>query len=395
MRHGHTPTTVFLDRDGTLIADRGYLSDPASISLLPGAAEGLRRLAAGGARLVVLTNQSGVARGLMTGLQLEAVHAELRRLLRTEGIELAGIYVCPHGPDDGCGCRKPAPGLAHRAAEQLGLDLSDCLVVGDRAADLGLARALGVPGVLVLTGAGRRTLGENGEAPSLVVQDLSDLARCYINPHQAASSGSESPMIDPETAEAAIRRHLAESAAVLARTATECTPDIIHTAREIATALARGGKLLLCGNGGSAADCQHLAAEFVNVLSRDRPRRALAAIALTTDTSLLTAVANDVGSDQVFSRQIEGLGNAGDVLLAISTSGRSPNIIRALAQARARGLITALLTGPDSRDLPPSDCCIRIPGGNPQQTQEAHLAVGHLLCWLVEESRAGGNSRGD
>jgi histidinol-phosphate phosphatase family protein len=385
MRPDHLPATIFLDRDGTIMEDRGYLADPAEVVLLPGVLDGLRALTAAGTRLVVVTNQSGVARGLIPASALEALHRQLATTLRAKGIELAGIYSCPHGPEDGCGCRKPAPGLAHQASKDLGLDLTDSLVVGDRASDLGLARALNVPSALVLTGAGRRTLAENGATPSLVVRDLRDLARHFPDSRQALDTcASESSMIDPDMAAAAIRQHLSESAAVLSHTAVECASDIIHAARLIAVALDRGGKLLLCGNGGSAADCQHLAAEFVNVLARDRPRRALAAIALTTDTSLLTAVANDSGFEQVFSRQIEALGDPGDVLLAISTSGRSPNVVRALVEARSRGLETVLLTGPDSADRPASDCAIRVPARNPQQAQEAHIAVGHLLCALVE-----------
>ena len=145
---------VLLDRDGTVIVEKNYLADPAGVELEPAAAAGLRRLAAAGFALVVVSNQSGVARGLMTEADVAAVNARADTLLRTEGVEIAGWYHCPHGPDAQCSCRKPAPGLAHRAAHELGLDLSRSVVIGDKPSDIGLADAIGAGGVLVLTGHG-------------------------------------------------------------------------------------------------------------------------------------------------------------------------------------------------------------------------------------------------
>jgi D-sedoheptulose 7-phosphate isomerase len=188
-------------------------------------------------------------------------------------------------------------------------------------------------------------------------------------------------------AEASVRQHFESSAAALRRAADQCAPDIAAAARLIEAALKSGGKLLLCGNGGSAADCQHVAAEFVNLLDRARPRPALAAIALTTDTSLLLGGANDRGFEQVFARQVEALGRAGDVLLAISTSGDSPNVLRALERARALRLATVLLSGEAggaARRM--ADVAILIPSGTTQHIQEAHITVGHILCDLVERA---------
>jgi D-sedoheptulose 7-phosphate isomerase len=185
-----------------------------------------------------------------------------------------------------------------------------------------------------------------------------------------------------------IRAHLEASAAVTLRAAAECAAVIAQAADLIAAALSAGGKLLLCGNGGSAANCQHLAAEFVNVLDRRRPRPALPAITLTTDTSLLTAIANDRGFDQVFERQVEALGRRGDVLLAITTGGSSPNVIRALGQARRQGLVTIVLTGAGSGEAAQlADVVIRVPSENTQNIQETHLAVGHILCGMLEQLR--------
>ena len=161
-------------------------------------------------------------------------------------------------------------------------------------------------------------------------------------------------------------------------------PAIAVVARDITAALGAGGKLLLCGNGGSAADCQHIAAELTGRFSgADRP--AIAAIALTTDTSALTAIANDLGYEQVFARQVQALGRPGDVLLAISTSGRSPNVLAAVREARARGLRTIGLCGPHAGPLGElADVVLCVPGGSSDRIQELHITVGHIVCGLIE-----------
>lgn len=174
------PRTVFLDRDGTILEDRHYLADPDGVALLPGAASGLRRLQAAGATLVVVSNQSGVARGLISPSALAAVEERFRSLLATEGVALAGSYSCPHRAEDACDCRKPRAGLARRAAAELGLDLHRCMVVGDKPADIGLARHLGATAVLVRTGEGAAALAA-GATPDLVVDGLDELAdRCAL-----------------------------------------------------------------------------------------------------------------------------------------------------------------------------------------------------------------------
>ncbi|MDG1945198.1 MAG: D-sedoheptulose 7-phosphate isomerase [Halioglobus sp.] len=144
-----------------------------------------------------------------------------------------------------------------------------------------------------------------------------------------------------------------------------------------------GNKLLIAGNGGSAADAQHIAAEFVSRFNFDRP--GLPALALTTDTSILTAVGNDYGYDQLFRRQIEANGVAGDVFLGISTSGNSPNILQALEAARLKGITTIGLTGQHGgsmREL--CDHCLCVPSGDTPRIQEAHILIGHTICGMVE-----------
>jgi D-sedoheptulose 7-phosphate isomerase len=146
-----------------------------------------------------------------------------------------------------------------------------------------------------------------------------------------------------------------------------------------------GHKLMIAGNGGSAADAQHIAAEFVSRFNFDRP--GLPALALTTDTSILTAVGNDYGYEQVFRRQIEANGVGGDVFLGISTSGNSPNILRALEAARSKGITTFGLTGrAGGKMLELCDHCLCVPSEETPRIQEAHILIGHTLCAMVEQA---------
>lgn len=177
---------------------------------------------------------------------------------------------------------------------------------------------------------------------------------------------------------------LEESAKLREKLARECGPLIVEAARLVIASLRTGNKILFFGNGGSAADAQHLAAEFVGRFVRER--RPLPALALTTDTSLLTAVGNDYGFDEVFVRQVTALGQPGDVAVGITTSGNSPNVLLAIKEARARGLKTIGLAGKDGGALRDAvDVPIIVPSPITARIQECHITIGHLLCELMEE----------
>lgn len=196
-------------------------------------------------------------------------------------------------------------------------------------------------------------------------------------------------MLNTETVRDTLRERarsaLTDSADIKVRLRDECLDSILAAAELLARTLEGGGKILLCGNGGSAADCQHLAAEFVGRLSRELERRPLAAVALTTDSSFLTAQANDVGFESVFARQVEALGSPGDALVAITTSGSSPNVLAAARAARACGLSTVGLMGAGGALAALVDVAVRVPSTNAQRVQEAHLSVEHILCDVVEQ----------
>jgi len=165
-------------------------------------------------------------------------------------------------------------------------------------------------------------------------------------------------------------------------------PAFVAMIRDIvevtAIAIGDGRKLLLAGNGGSAADAQHLAGEMLSRLNYDRAPAA--ALALTTDTSVLTAIGNDYGYDRLFERQILGLGRPGDVFIAISTSGRSPNILRAIDAAREQRILTVGFTGRTGGEMPSRcDLCLRAPSDSTPLIQQIHITAGHIICGLVEE----------
>jgi D-sedoheptulose 7-phosphate isomerase len=181
------------------------------------------------------------------------------------------------------------------------------------------------------------------------------------------------------------RAHLEESAAVKRAAADVCAEGVVRVAGMVAEVFRQSGHVFLCGNGGSAADCQHIAAEFVSTLTMKFQRRALGAIALTTDTSFLTANANDFGFENVFARQVEALGRAGDLLIGITTSGNSANVLKAFEAARATGMSTVAFTGASGgASVGKADVVIRVPSTSTQFIQETHIALGHIVCDLVE-----------
>jgi D-sedoheptulose 7-phosphate isomerase len=353
------------------------------VEFLPNAIAGLRLLQQQGLRLVLLTNQSVVGRGLLDVEGLAKIHEFIAAELAREGIVLDGVYWCPHLPSEGCACRKPETELARRAAQELGFDLAEAFVIGDKPSDIEMGSRSGATTVLVRTGYGRAHEASGDVYPDLVAEDLSDAA---LRIGQWMAEAPESPAALPRTAGERLRRHVLGSIATKQRLLAHCQQPILDAAAMIAAALRDGGKVMLCGNGGSAADAQHIAAEFVGVLSQSFMRPGLAAMALTTDTSILTAGANDFGFEGIFARQVQALGRPGDVLVGISTSGNSANVLRAFECAREHGLRTIALSGRGGKLAELADVAIRVPAGATAYVQESHIMLGHILCDLVERS---------
>lgn len=182
----------------------------------------------------------------------------------------------------------------------------------------------------------------------------------------------------------AILAQLRESCRVKESFSEDLLARIETFAQRSAEALGRGGKLVFFGNGGSAADAQHLAAELTVRLGGDRP--SLAALALTVNSSVLTAAGNDFGFDRIFERQVESLVAASDVLVALSTSGNSPNVVRGVEAGARRGAFRVALTGETGGELASRvDLLLNVPSANPQRIQEAHITIGHIVCSLIEQ----------
>lgn len=170
------PRLILLDRDGTLIVEKDYLDKPEGVELIAGAADTIRRLRHSGHKVVLITNQSGVARGYFTEEDVKRVHQRIVELLAEADTALDGIYYCPHGPEDGCDCRKPKPGMVKAAARETGLPLENAVVVGDKPADIKAGKDVGAMAVLVRTGYGETTKGKLTDQPDAILDSVADLA---------------------------------------------------------------------------------------------------------------------------------------------------------------------------------------------------------------------------
>ena len=238
-----------------------------------------------------------------------------------------------------------------------------------------MGRACGATTVLVRTGYGSEW-ERNGLQADFIADDLSAAAATV---HEMLGLSGDSI--------GRLRRHMQASIATKQKLLESGAGAMLRAARIMRDCLAAGNKVLLCGNGGSAADAQHIAAEFVSVLNQNFLRPGLAAIALTTDSSVLTASANDFGFAGVFERQVQALGRQGDLVIGISTSGNSENVLRAVNYARTHGMRTIALTGDrDCKLANSAEIVLRAPSSITQFIQESHIMMGHILCDLVERS---------
>ena len=369
---------VILDRDGVLnreAADDYWVHRAEDWVWESGALAGLRLLSDAGLHISVVTNQSGVGRGVFPAADVDAVHRHMLAEAREHGCRIDEVFVCPHAPSDNCRCRKPAPGLLEQAIETSGIAAGETVLVGDALRDLEAAEAAGVAAVLVRTGKGRATEAQLDGSDYDVYDDLADAVRAILN-----DSGQGTQM--------SIQTTFEEHAEVMAA-AAEALADPLATFVELtAECLRSGHKVMVCGNGGSAADAQHLAAELVCRFAFNR--RALPALALTTDTSALTAIANDLGFDRVFARQVEALAHSGDLLIAISTSGRSANVIEAAREARAADCSVVAMTGSAGGELAElADLVIAAPSEKVARIQEVHAIAVHILAESVEAALCG------
>lgn len=383
---------VLLDRDGTIIVDSGYVGSVDDVVFLDGAVEAIARLNAANVPVAVVSNQAGVARGLYELEDVALVHKHIGAEMARLGAHVDAWFFCPYHPDGTVPAfsrisadRKPGPGMALAAAEALGMDLSVSWVVGDRESDVGMARAVGARPVLIAS-----------EAEGLVVDGVthvSSLAAAVdvILSESDARTGGSTSLPEPsfprrryDDAATFARAYAVELASAMA---SVDTTRFEAAARILNAAYDRGATVFSCGNGGSASIANHFQCDHVKgvrvgtgLLTRVQ--------SLSANVEILSAIANDNGYENVFDFQLESQARPGDVLVAVSSSGRSPNIVRALEWCAKNGVETVAFTGftgGPAREL--ATVAIHVDSGNYGVIEDSHQACMHLLAQYVRQSR--------
>jgi histidinol-phosphate phosphatase family protein len=378
---------VLLDRDGTIIEDHGYVGSVDRVELLDGAAEAIAALNAADIPVAVVTNQAGVARGFYRIEDVRAVHAHLAELLARVGAHVDAWLFCPYHPDGTVeeyarwsSDRKPAPGMALAASHRLGLDLSRSWVVGDSECDVELARGVGARAIRI---------GDGEEEPGVTtVSSLADAVTHILADRAAQESDAGSvlsfPQMRYDSAYLFAEHYSHELAQALA------TVDVAafdRASKVLADAYDRDAAVFVCGNGGSASIANHLQCDHIKGVRVGTDLRTRVT-SLSTNVEILSAIANDIGYDAVFEFQLESMARPGDVLVVVSSSGRSPNVVRALRWAEDHGMQTIAMTGfggGDARTV--AGVSIHVDADNYGIVEDAHQACMHLLAQYARQSR--------
>jgi histidinol-phosphate phosphatase family protein len=384
-------TGVLLDRDGTIIVDSGYVGSVDRVTFIEGAVEAVAALNRAGVPVAVVTNQAGVARGHFGLEDVHRVHAHIDQELARAGAHIDMWLFCPYHPDGVVEAfarvsadRKPAPGMALAAAEALGLDLAASWVVGDALSDVGLARAVGARALFIGPATGDPSIECVPDLASAVHRILRTQDTVVDEASLAGFLESRFPVARYETADAFARDYSSELAKGMA------TIDLVQVERAaglLNAAYARDAVVFACGNGGSASIANHLQCDHSKGV-RNGTELHTRVVSLSANAELLSAIANDIGYESVFEYQLQSQGRAGDVLVAVSSSGRSPNIVRALEWAAAHGMETISLTGFEgrpARDM--ASVSIHVDSQNYGVVEDAHQACMHLLAQYVRQSR--------
>lgn len=378
---------IFLDRDGTINKYVGFLKRAEQFELLPRVSEAVKLINDSGYLAIVVTNQPVIARGEVTIEELRAIHNKMETLLGEQGAYIDALYYCPHHPDKGfegeipelkidCVCRKPKPGMLLKAAKDYHIDLKNSWIVGDGENDVKAGKAAGCRTALI-------TADNANYGQEMTVTSLLDFVK--TNKHIEL---------------------LFERYPILEQN----RDDILQGYIALKETYKHGNKLLIAGNGGSASDSEHIVAELmksfklrravgkdfteklIEIDSKmgtelvDKLEYGLPAISLTSHEALFTAYINDVDASCVFAQQVLNFGKAGDVLLAISTSGNSQNILMATVVAKALDMTVIGLTGKTGGKLAKMvDVLVNVPEIESYKVQELHLPIYHCWCLMLEE----------
>jgi len=377
---------VLLDRDGTIIADHGYVGSVDRVEFLDGAIDAIAALNRAGLPVAVVTNQAGVARGYFGIEDVHQVHKHMIEEMARQGAHVDLWLFCPYHPAGSVESfarasadRKPGPGMALAAAAALGLDLTSSWVVGDSAADIGLARAVGARPLHV----------GPVDFPAVDVASFPNLAaavRHIVDDHgRSRPAGRPSfparQYPDGGSFGSAYAGELAKAFGTIDMAQVAKAAELLNDAYD------RDASVFACGNGGSASIANHLQCDHVKGV-RNGTQLTTRVFSLSTNIELFSAVANDLGFDAVFEYQLQSLARSGDVLIAVSSSGRSPNIVRALEWANAHGMPTIALTGFSggaAKEL--ASVSVHVRSDNYGIIEDAHQACMHLLAQFVRQSR--------
>lgn len=376
---------VLLDRDGTIIVDHGYVGSVNRVEFIPGAIESIAMLNAAGLPVVVVTNQAGVARGLYGLDDVTRVHTHIDEELARFDAHVDLWVSCPYHPDGvvpeltrNSQDRKPEPGMALAAAAELCLDLGSSWVVGDRPEDIGLARSIGATPLFI---------GAFHDASVRSVPDLATAVRVILASDGHATAGLPIPSFPTGRYESA--QHFASDyMRLLSRAlASVDTGEFDRAAKILGAAYERDAAVFVCGNGGSASISNHLQCDHVKGLRAGTGLRTRVS-SLSSNVEILSAIANDIDYDSVFEYQLQSLARPADVLLVVSSSGRSRNIVRALEWAANNQMQTVALTGFDggqARTL--ATVSIHVSATNYGLVEDAHQALMHMLAQYIRQSR--------
>lgn len=394
----HKQKAIFLDRDGTINKYVGFVRKKEEFELLPHVSETIRKFNELGFLVIIITNQPVIARGEVSYEELEVIHNKMETLLGNDGAYVDAIYYCPHHPDKGfdgeivdlkidCDCRKPKPGLIFKAAEDFNIDLENSWMIGDSENDIVAGKRAGCKTILV-------NENYNDYKQDFYVTDIKEILNIITNKHILSENivTQLDKLIERYPQLNSIKNQIYEAYLIL----ENCYEN--------------KGKLLIAGNGGSASDSEHIVGELMK--SFNLPRKlskeykeklidqdiemgtvlannlqgALPAIALDGHYSLSTAYLNDCNPLLCFAQQVNGYGVKGDVLLAISTSGNSKNILYAAVCAKAKGMKVIGLTGEKESSLSKlADICIKAPAIETYMVQELHLPIYHCISIMLEK----------
>lgn len=368
---------IFLDRDGTINKYKGLISNPDDLEIIPEVFEALKSINSSSFLSIVITNQPVVARNLCSIEELETIHAKMESVLGENGVYVDEILYCPHHPDCGypgeiaelkieCNCRKPKTGLIDKAVAQFNIDLGQSYIIGDSTVDVKTGAAAGLKSILLATG----QAGMDGKYeidPDFRADNLLQAVQIILSREERFNK---------------IETYLDELKKTLDSLDRSKISILID---ELTNANARGGAIYIFGNGGSASTASHFAVDFNKGASENLSRR-FRFVCLNDNIPSVLAIANDIGYEEVYRFQLENFLKTDDLVIAISASGNSQNVLRAIEFANAKGVKTFALTGNNGGRLQEmaSDSII-VPVDDIQKVEDIHLILNHLMMQIIKE----------